>query len=228
MDSISSTAEDYLKVIWSALEWGGDPVTIKELAARFGISAASASDTVKRLVGQGLVLHEPYRPISLTAAGEQQAVRVVRRHRLIETFLVAQLGYSWDEVHDEAEALEHAVSDLMIDRMDALLGCPKADPHGDPIPNRSGEVEYPDAAIRVTDADPGKYTVIRISDDDSAQLAVFEAAGLVTNVVVQILDRDNSGTTRVLLPGGELALTAEETDAVIVVPVDTLVRTFVP
>jgi DtxR family Mn-dependent transcriptional regulator len=221
MDAISSTAEDYLKVIWSALEWGGEPATIKELAARFSISPASASDTVKRLVGQGLVLHEPYRPISLTAAGEQQAVRVVRRHRLIETFLVAQLGYSWDEVHDEAESLEHAASELMIDRMDALLGYPKADPHGDPIPNRGGEVEYPDDAIRVTDADPGKYTVIRISDDDSAQLAVFEAAGLVTNVVVTILEHDNTGATRVRLPAGErtLTLTRADADAVIVVPI---------
>ena len=218
MDAISSTAEDYLKVIWSALEWGGEPATIKELAARFGISTASASDTVKRLVRQGLVLHEPYRPISLTAAGERQAVLVVRRHRLIETFLVAQLGYGWDEVHDEAEALEHAISDLMIDRMDALLGHPKADPHGDPIPNRGGAVDYPAGAIRVTDAQPGNYTVTRISDDDSAQLAVFEAAGLVTNVVLQVLARDNSAVTRVLLPEGELALTPDGTDAVIVVP----------
>ncbi|MEO7124131.1 MAG: metal-dependent transcriptional regulator [Lacisediminihabitans sp.] len=219
MQLISSTAEDYLKVIWSALEWGGDPMTIKGLAARFGISAASASDTIKRLVGQGLVLHEPYRPIGLTSTGEKQAVRVVRRHRLIETFLVAQLGYSWDEVHDEAEALEHAVSDLMIDRMDALLGSPKADPHGDPIPNRSGEVFYPADAIRVTDAAPGKYTVIRISDDDSAQLAVFEAAGLVTDVLLTVVERDSAGVARVLVPGGELALTPADADAVIVVPI---------
>lgn len=218
MDAISSTAEDYLKVIWSALEWGGEPATIKELAARFSISPASASDTVKRLVGQGLVLHEPYRPISLTAAGEQQAVRVVRRHRLIETFLVAQLGYSWDEVHDEAESLEHAASELMIDRMDALLGYPKADPHGDPIPNRGGEVFYPAGARRVTDVDPGKFTVTRISDDDSAQLAVFEAAGLVTGVAVTVLGSESSGATRVLLPEGEFMLTPSGADDVIVVP----------
>jgi DtxR family Mn-dependent transcriptional regulator len=218
MDAISSTAEDYLKVIWSALEWGGEPATIKELAGRFSISPASASDTVKRLVGQGLVLHEPYRPISLTAAGEQQAVRVVRRHRLIETFLVAQLGYSWDEVHDEAESLEHAASELMIDRMDALLGYPKADPHGDPIPNRNGEVFYPTDARRVTDADPGKYTVTRISDDDSAQLAVFEAAGLVTGVAVTVFGSESSGATRVLLPEGEFMLTPSGADDVIVVP----------
>lgn len=219
MEAISSTAEDYLKVIWSALEWGGAPVTIKELAARFGINAASASDTVKRLVGQGLVVHEPYHPIGLTAAGEKQAVLVVRRHRLIETFLVAQLDYSWDEVHGEAEALEHAVSDLMIDRMDALLGYPRTDPHGDPIPSRTGEVLYPTGARRVTDADPGSYTVTRISDDDSAQLVLFEAAGLVANVVLKVLERDASGVVRVLLPDGELALTPGGTDAVIVVPI---------
>ncbi len=219
MEAISSTAEDYLKVIWSALEWGGDPVTITVLAARFGTSTASASDTVKRLVGQGLLAHEPYRPITLTAEGERHAVAVVRRHRLIETFLVAQLDYGWDEVHAEAESLEHAVSELMIDRIDALLGSPRTDPHGDPIPSRTGEVSYPIGARRVTDAAPGAYTVARISDDDPAQLTRFEAAGLVTNVVLRVLGRDEEGVTMVALPEQELRLTREGAGAVIVVPI---------
>jgi DtxR family Mn-dependent transcriptional regulator len=219
MQEISSTAEDYLKVIWSALEWGGDPVTVKALAARFGISAASASDTVKRLAVQGLVVHEPYRPIGLTAEGEKQAVVMVRRHRLIETFLVAQLGYSWNEVHDEAEALEHAVSDLMIDRMDALLGSPRTDPHGDPIPSRTGVVVYPPGAVRLTEAPAGDYTVTRISDDDSALLAVFETAGLVTGAAITVLDRESTGSVRVALPDREMTLERGATDAVIAVPV---------
>ena len=218
MDVISSTAEDYLKAIWSALEWGGDPVTITALAARFGTSTASASDTVKRLVGQGLLEHEPYRPIGLTPLGEKHAVAVVRRHRLIETFLVARLEYSWDEVHAEAETLEHAVSDLMIDRMDALLGHPRADPHGDPIPTRAGEVDYPAGALRVRDAEPGHYRVVRISADDSAPLAVFEAAGLVTGVALELRGRDGAGEIRIALPEGELALTPAGAGAVIVVP----------
>jgi DtxR family Mn-dependent transcriptional regulator len=219
MQEISSTAEDYLKVIWSALEWGGDPVTVKALAARFGISAASASDTVKRLAVQGLVVHEPYRPIGLTAEGEKQAVVMVRRHRLIETFLVAQLGYSWNEVHDEAEALEHAVSDLMIDRMDALLGSPRTDPHGDPIPSRTGEVVYPPGAVRLTDAPAGDFTVTRISDDDSALLAVFETAGLVTGAAITVLACESTGSVRVALPDREMTLERGATDAVIAVPV---------
>ncbi|RAE81292.1 hypothetical protein DN545_42110, partial [Burkholderia multivorans] len=107
-------------------------VTKSELAQRFGTTKANVTEVLKRLDELGLIHRVPYRPPELTAAGETIAVSMVRRHRLIETFLVESLGYSWDEIHDEAESLEHAASDLLIDRIDEFLGHPAADPHGDP------------------------------------------------------------------------------------------------
>lgn len=195
MTEISSTAEDHLKVIWAALEWGGPPMTIKGIADRFGTTSAAASSTVKRLVGQGLLVHEPYGPIRLTPNGERQAVMMIRRHRLIETYLVEHLGYSWDEVHDEAENLEHAASDLMIDRIDDLLGNPVVDPHGDPIPTRSGLVSYPAGARRLSDAVPGEYRVTRISDDSSELLFLLDSTGIGRGVVMTVCGQDGGGTT---------------------------------
>ncbi len=207
-DAITSTAEDHLKVIWAAREWGGKPMTIKGLAERFGTTPAAASSTVKRLVGQGLLVHEPYGPILLTEPGERQAVMMVRRHRLIETFLVGHLGYSWDEVHDEAENLEHAASDLMINRIDDLLGNPDVDPHGDPIPTRSGEVSYPVGARRLSEALPGEHRVTRISDDSSELLSLLDSTGLVRGVVVTVLALEGNGTT-IRVEDRELVLTSE-------------------
>ncbi|MDF2443740.1 MAG: DtxR family transcriptional regulator, Mn-dependent transcriptional regulator, partial [Subtercola sp.] len=131
---LTNAAQDYLKVIWAASEWEPEPVTVKQLAERTGVSAATVSDGIRKLAGLGMVAHEPYGSIELTEAGRAVAIGMVRRHRLVETFLVEMLGYSWDEVHDEAEVLEHAVSDLLIDRIDRQLGFPARDPHGDPIP----------------------------------------------------------------------------------------------
>ena len=216
MDEITRTAEDHLKVIWAALEWGGAPITIKGLAERFGTTPAAASSTVKRLVGQGLLIHEPYGPILLSTAGERQAVMMVRRHRLIETFLVKHLDYSWDEVHDEAENLEHAASDLMIDRIDDLLGNPLIDPHGDPIPTRQGLVSYPAGAQRLSMAPPGTYRVSRISDDSSVLLEWFGSHGVGMGVGLTVTGRDRGGTD-VVVGAETLRLTHEAGDAIIVV-----------
>ena len=216
MESISRTAEDYLKVIWAAGEWEGDAATVRELANRFGTTRASASSTVKRLAGQGLLMHEPYGPILLTPYGKQLALKMVRRHRLLETYLVDQLGYTWDEVHDEAENLEHAASDLMIDRIDDLLGNPKVDPHGDPIPARTGEVTYSAGAERVSTAVPGAYRVIRISDDSPALLGWFESIGLGMGNFLSVTGRDG-GSTTIALDGQDHNLTHEAAAAVIVV-----------
>lgn len=216
MEAISRTTEDYLKVIWAAGEWGGDAATVKELSNRFGTTRASASSTVKRLVAQGLLLHEPYGPILLTPDGNQLALKMVRRHRLLETYLVGQLGYTWDEVHDEAETLEHAASDLMIDRIDDLLGNPRIDPHGDPIPTRSGEVTYSAGAERVSTAAPGAYRVIRISDDSPTMLGWFESIGLGMGNFLSVTGRDGE-TTVIDLDGQEHQLTHETAAAVVVV-----------
>ena len=123
---LTSVAQDYLKVIWNAQEWApeGVPqkVSTKMLADRIGVSASTASESIRKLAEQGLVDHEKYGAVTLTEAGRRAALAMVRRHRLLEAFLVNQLGYSWDEVHDEAEVLEHAVSDRLVARIDAKLG----------------------------------------------------------------------------------------------------------
>ncbi len=171
LQDISNVAQDYLKVIWSATEWGGPPISTKGLADRFGTTQANVSETLRRLDNQQLVHYQPYKPAALTPRGTQLAVAMVRRHRLIETFLVTSLGYRWDEVHNEAEQLEHAVSDLMIERIDQLLAHPITDPHGDPIPSPDGSAHQPADTIALTDATPGTYTVVRVSDADPHLLA---------------------------------------------------------
>ena len=151
---LSAVTQDYLKVVWSAREWSTQPVTTKMLATRLGVGPSTVSETVRRLADSGLVTHEPYGAVELTADGERHALAVVRRHRLIETFLVEVLGYGWDEVHDEAEVLEHAVSDLFVERISAQLGHPRRDPHGDPIPAPDGAIEAPPATL-LWDTTPG-------------------------------------------------------------------------
>ena len=180
---LTPVAQDYLKVIWSAGEWSDAPVTTTLLARRLGVSPSTVSETVRRLTDQGLVEHEPYGAVALTAAGRASAVAMVRRHRLIETFLVERLGYSWDEVHDEAEVLEHAVSGLMVERMDDALGRPYRDPHGDPIPSADGAVRAP-SARRLWDVAPGHWRVVRISDEDPSLLRSFAGLGLVLDAGV--------------------------------------------
>src|ERR1700733_15567505 len=121
---LTAVAQDYLKFIWNAQEWSVEKVSTKMLADRIGVSASTASESIRKLAEQGLVDHEKYGAVTLTDAGRRAALEVVRRHRLLETFLVNELGYGWDEVHDEAKILEHAVSDRMLDRIDAKLGHP--------------------------------------------------------------------------------------------------------
>lgn len=111
VESLSTVTQDYLKVIWTSQEWAEVKVTTKLLADKMGVSASTASESIRKLADQGLVSHEPYGAVTLTDAGRTAAILMVRRHRLLETFLVRELGYGWDEVHDEAEVLEHAVSD---------------------------------------------------------------------------------------------------------------------
>lgn len=214
MDSITAVAQDYLKVIWSATEWGDPPITTKALAARFGTTPANVTDTMKRLATQGLVAYEPYRSVQLTEVGTEFAVAMVRRHRLIETFLVTTLGYGWDEVHDEAERLEHAASDSLIERIDSLLGHPSADPHGDPIPQADGTVPTPAGAARLSAVASGGYRVLRVSDSDPARLARAEGLGIVPGAVLRVVrDRDDAGVAIAAPAGGAAPVEATHGDA---------------
>jgi DtxR family Mn-dependent transcriptional regulator len=186
IDSITPVAQDFVKAIWSATEWGDPPITTKELAARFGTTPASVTDTVRRLASQGLVDYEPYRPVTLTDLGASYAVAMVRRHRLLETFLVTTLGYGWEEVHDEAERLEHAASNALIERIDALLGHPAADPHGDPIPEADGRTTMRPGGARLASAPAGEYLVVRVSDRDPERLDRAAQLGLVPGAEVTV------------------------------------------
>lgn len=208
---LTAVAQDYLKVIWTAKEWSTAPVTTKMLAERLGVGASTVSETVRRLADQGLVEHAPYAAITLTEAGVRHAVQVVRRHRLIETFLVSELGYAWDEVHDEAEVLEHAVSDLMVERIDTRLGHPTRDPHGDPIPAPDGTVPAPPADM-LWELAAGSGRIARISDADPGLLRYLASVGVVLDARVEVVERrDFAGMTavRVLPPEGSDAADAD-------------------
>ena len=186
--TLSAVSQDYLKVIWGAQEWSDVPVTTKLLASRLGVGPSTVSETVKRLADAGLVSHRPYGAVELTALGRAHAVTMVRRHRLLETYLVEKLGYGWDEVHDEAEVLEHAVSDRFVERVAALLGHPDRDPHGDPIPAADGTVHLPDAHV-MWEVATGEYRVARISDADPELLRYLEGVGLVLDAQVALVER---------------------------------------
>jgi DtxR family Mn-dependent transcriptional regulator len=197
---LTTVAQDYLKVIWTAQEWSHEKVSTKMLAERIGVSASTASESIRKLADQGLVDHEKYGAVTLTERGRRAAVSVVRRHRLLETFLVSELGYRWDEVHDEAEVLEHAVSDLMMSRIDAKLGHPQRDPHGDPIPAPDGQVPTPPALQLAVCEDGDHGSVARISDADPEMLRYFDTVGIALDTHLTMLARrDFAGTVSVAI-----------------------------
>lgn len=215
VSDLSPVAQDYLKIIWSATEWAGDPITVTQLAGRMGVRAATVSDGIRRLADQGLLVHEPYGGIELTEAGRRGAVAMVRRHRLIETFLVEELGYSWDEVHDEAEVLEHAVSDELIDRIDHRLGFPARDPHGDPIPTADGTPRRPDAVPLLSAAAGIPLTVVRISDADAGVLRYLGERGIGLDTRLSVAENcDAAGDVTVLVEDRPIMLEATAAGAV--------------
>ncbi|WP_374008001.1 metal-dependent transcriptional regulator [Leifsonia sp. LS-T14] len=202
VSELSSVAQDYLKIIWSATEWSDEPVTVKQLSERMGVRAATVSDGVRRLADRGLVVHERYGGVGLTEEGRRHAVAMVRRHRLIETFLVEQLGYGWDEVHDEAEVLEHAVSDDLVERMDRRLGFPSRDPHGDPIPTADGTPRRPDAVPLLSAAPGADLSVVRISDADPAVLRFLADHGIGLDTRLSTREHDATATGLTVTVGG--------------------------
>ncbi|MFW0784737.1 metal-dependent transcriptional regulator [Gordonia sp. CPCC 206044] len=204
MTELSTVTQDYLKVIWTIQEWADVKVTTKMLAERLGVSASTASEAIRKLADQGLVSHERYGAVSLTDKGRTAAILMVRRHRLLETFLVRELGYGWDEVHDEAEVLEHAVSDQLMSRLDAKLGHPNRDPHGDPIPALDGSVPSPDVRL-LSELDVDESgTVARISDDDPAMLRYFDEVGLALDCVLTVVEkRPFAGTISIAVDGDQ-------------------------
>ena len=198
----TSVVEDYVKVIYSHTEWQQNPVTPSELAAKLGLAASSVTEMVKKLAASALVTHVPYGAVTLTEEGRMLALRMLRRHRLIETWLVESFGYSWDEVHDEAEVLEHAVSDRLLEAIAAQLGHPVRDPHGDPIPSADGVVVRPDA-VQLGLAESGQRgRVVRISDRDPMLLRYLQAESFRLDSVVEVVERKPFGGALVVRVDG--------------------------
>jgi len=189
----SQTVENYLKTIHiaqSALASSKDLVPMGQIASSLGVVPGTATTMVKMLHESGLVRYEPYVGVRLTASGEKIASLVLRRHRLIELFLVKVLGMSWADVHDEAENLEHAVSEQLIDRIDEMLGRPDVDPHGDPIPTAQGKIARPDYPDLLTAPIGAPLVVMRIIDQDASFLRFVEQQGLMPGRPVEIERRD--------------------------------------
>ena len=183
---LGEAGEDYLKAIWK-LGRGGR-VTTTALAGELGVSAASATGMLKKLAGLRLVEHEPYRGASLTLAGERVALEVVRHHRLLELYLTEALGLGWDEVHAEAERLEHHLSEELEARIDAALGHPTRDPHGDPIPSADLELAHDDARPLADLAAGGTGVVVRVPGEDGALLRYLGDLGLAPLRRVRVIE----------------------------------------
>ena len=189
----SSTVENYLKAIYIGTNSLDPPqrlLPMGQLATALNVTPGTATTMVKTLAESGLVEYEPYAGVTLTKAGEKLAALVTRRHRLIELFLVQVMDYSWDEVHDEAEQLEHAVSDRLVDRMDAMLGRPETDPHGDPIPNAEGMVKRQKLQTLLTCPLDTKVTVTRVIDQDKDFLRFIEHHNLKPGEAISVEERD--------------------------------------
>jgi DtxR family Mn-dependent transcriptional regulator len=185
---LTPSTEDYLKTIFE-IQSLGQAAQTSAIAESLAIAPASVSGMVKRLSEIGLVEHEPYRGVQLTKSGRRTALKMVRRHRILEVYLTSKLGYDWDSVHEEAERLEHAVSDELIERMAMALGNPRYDPHGAPIPSRDGAIEAP-SLVALTDVPLGETAELRlVNDRDGEQLRYLASLGLRLGAVFEVIAR---------------------------------------
>jgi DtxR family Mn-dependent transcriptional regulator len=215
----SSTVENYVKQIYLeqqaavATAGAGGLVPMGKLAAAMGVVPGTATSMIKTLADSGLVEYEPRGGVRLTHGGEQLALHVLRRHRLVESFLVKVLGLDWSEVHDEAEELEHVISDKVLDRIDAYLGHPSVDPHGDPIPSAKGKVADTRHTSLADCAPERKFRIARVMDQDPAFLQFVERCGLMPGVSVVVQVRDKLADAIWVRPGDRRPITLGTTAA---------------
>jgi DtxR family Mn-dependent transcriptional regulator len=207
---LSRSVEDYLKAIYHLSSQGGFATT-SDIAAMLMVAPPSVSGMIRRLSDTGLIEHVPYRGVQLTNQGRRAALRMIRRHRVLELYLTERLGYDWDGVHDEAERMEHAVSDGLIDRMARALGNPRYDPHGAPIPTPAGEIEEA-VLVPLAETDLNvAYELRQVDTEDPARLRYLAGQGLVPGKSVTVTGRQpfNGPVTLVLRPGGERVIGRE-------------------
>lgn len=216
---LSRSVEDYLKAIYAICESGAAAST-SQIAEALEVQPASVTGMVKRLAESGFLEHVPYRGVQLTEAGTREALRVLRRHRILETYLTERLGYGWEDVHLEAERLEHAASERLIERMARALEHPSHDPHGAPIPTPSGEIEDTDS-LTLAKLEPGLEGQVRaVRDDHADSLKGAEAAGLFPGTRIKVLRRDRREVAVAVGAG-----TPEEVE--VAVPMDVAHRVYV-
>lgn len=201
----SPSVEDYLKAIYALCE-RGEAASTSAIAESLGVAPSSVTGMVKRLAEAELLEHVPYRGVRLTEAGARESLRILRRHRILETYLTERLGYAWDDVHDEAERLEHAASDRLIESMARALDDPSHDPHGAPIPTAAGELAPTDFIPLAESPDGHEVTIRAVQDKDPERLRFMEAQGLLPGVRVTVEERQPFGgplTVRVGSGGDE-------------------------
>lgn len=192
---LSRSVEDYLKAIYGLSE-RGDAASTSAIADSLAVQPASVTGMVKRMAESGLVEHAPYRGVRLTDVGVREALKVLRRHRIIETYLCERLGFAWEDVHEEAERLEHAASDTLVERMAASLKFPSHDPHGAPIPTSAGEIETIEFST-LADTLPGASVRVRaVRDENPERLRSIEAAGLTPGTTVRV--EENARTEEIV------------------------------
>jgi DtxR family Mn-dependent transcriptional regulator len=215
------TVENYVKTIAliAGRDRSGSAVGTGELAQALNVSPGTVTGMLKTLSEANLATYTPYEGARLTTSGQQLAMRVIRRHRLLERFLAETLTMSWDEVHEEAEHMEHAASERLIDRIDAFLGYPAVDPHGDPIPRADGSLTETEG-VPLARFQPGqRFRVVRVMDQDPAFLRYLSECGLELNAAGELLEnRPESGALVCRLGGRSLALGATAASKVLVVP----------
>ena len=201
---ISSTVEDYLKA-FLRLEDMNEKASTSSVARHLSVADASVTDMLRKLQKNGLLEYKPYYGATLTREGRRLALRILRRHRLIELFLHKVMGYGWEQVHDEAEKLEHVVSDLFVERIDAYLGYPQKDPHGEVIPDAKG-FRSQDLDVCLLQADPGEYIVRKVTNDQPEFLAYLEKEALTPGATFTLLERAPfQGPLKLLLAGRTVA-----------------------
>ena len=202
IQELAPRISDCLKVIY-AMQERGQKVSTSAVSERLGVSDATVTTLFKDFAEAGWVEHMPYHGVRLTALGEQKAMEVIRHHRLLELYLARQLGYSWDKVHDEADKLEHVISEEFEDKLDALLGHPTVDPHGDPIPSKDGVIATR-KGIALTELQEGQTAlVLRVQAQNSDQLCYLGQLGLYPETRVRLLKRSPFGGPLQILVGEE-------------------------
>ena len=214
----SLTIENYVKTIYQICSQGsGRPAATGRLATELGVSPGTVTSMLKALSESGLVTYMPYEGVQLTQAGKTLALRVLRRHRLIELFLVETLGLSWDEVHEEAENMEHAVSDMLVDRIDAYLGNPQSDPHGDPIPAADGSVHHAISRSLAQKDAGGRFRLVRVLDQSPEFLRYLTEAGLSLGVEGQVTaNHAEAGIVSIVVDGTETTIGREAAEKLMV------------